>query len=108
MKSNQEVAQPAEVPILNKKEKEGMESKEEGRMNQYLRELRERSKRKVMREYEKGNYEWDDQGRRFLDKEGKEVGELKFKMSKEGDFGEDMDEEGDMDDMDEIGEDEDE
>lgn len=42
-------------------------------MNFYLKELRERSKRKVMREYEKGNYQWDDEGRRFLDKDGNEI-----------------------------------
>lgn len=41
--------------------------------------MRERSKRKVMRGYEKGTYLWDDEARRFTDKDGNPIDDLKFK-----------------------------
>lgn len=48
-------------------------------MNNCLKEMREKSKRKAMREYEKGNYLWDDQAKRFTDKNGNPLTDLKFK-----------------------------
>lgn len=44
-----------------------------------------------MREYEKGNYKWDDADRKFIDKDGNQIQQLKFKTNKQGDFGSDLD-----------------
>lgn len=65
---------------MDKKQKEQINTKEEDKMNAFLREMREKSKRKVMREYEKGNYLWDNLGRRFTDKSGNTITDLKFKL----------------------------
>ena len=79
-----------EVPVIDHKKKEKMDTKEEEEMNVVLDGLRERSKRRVMREYKRGDILWDNDKKIFTDKDGKEITDLKYKGEKNETEGGDM------------------
>lgn len=64
---------------LSVKQQAQRDKLEEKAMNDFIDSLKERSRRKIKREYEKGIITWDNQNKYFVDKEGQELVGLKFK-----------------------------
>lgn len=66
-------------------------------MNDFVDSLKERSRRKVRREYEKGIITWDNEHKLFRDMEENQVVGLKFKSKGLDDLDKEMDDDSDID-----------
>lgn len=102
LKSNSEVELPEELPELDKNRKLKTDQLEDKEMERYMKAMRERSKRTVLRGIEKGTVVWNGEQRLFTDPEGQPIQNLKFKEpDQEEDFEDcDGDEDGGDDDFD--------
>lgn len=89
---------------LTEKEQKKQEEESERKMNEFLKTLKERSRRTVKRLYEKGTITWDQEMNNFVDEEGNTL-PLQFRQGfgtnvgkEDGEDDEEIDEFGDEDD----------
>jgi hypothetical protein len=84
---------------LNQKEQKQHDTESERKMNDFMKTLKERSRRTVKRLYEKGTVSWKIELNNFVDEEGNEL-TLQFRHG----YGDkDTENENDDDDIDEFG-----